>query len=175
MLSKSDIKQLKVQGKEVEKVRGQVKNFIDGFPYMQLNRAAILGDGIIRLSKDDIEKAVNFYNNTLGEFKIIKFIPASGAASRMFKDLFSFMNDYSGSVEDIRKLREDDDYASIKYFFDHIKKYAFYDDLEFVVKKDEMEIPQLISEHKFQVVLQYLLTEKGLNYGNLPKGLLKFS
>ena len=55
MLSKSDIKQLKVQEKDIEKVQGQIKNFIDGFPYMQLNRAAILGDGIIRLSKDDIE------------------------------------------------------------------------------------------------------------------------
>lgn len=118
--------------------------------------------------------AINFYDNTIGEYRVIKFVPASGAASRMFKDLFQFLNDYSSSDVDLRKFKEDDEYQAVRYFFDNLEKFAFYEDLSLALKMDELEISDLIESNKPQIVLEYLLTEKGLNYGNLPKGLIKF-
>jgi hypothetical protein len=174
MLSKTNIEQLKLQGKDIEKVQEQIRNYMDGFPFMQIKRPAKIGDGIIQLSEEDLKKAVDYYEDTLGEFMVIKFVPASGAASRMFKDLFSFMNDFSGSVEDIRKFKEDNAFKPVRYFFDNLENFAFYDDLRMIMKKNGLEIQELIMSNKPHIVLEYLLTEKGLNYGNLPKGLLKF-
>jgi len=174
MLSKSNIEKLESQGKDIKKVERQVENFIEGFPFMQVIRPAKIKDGIIQLSETDLKRAVEFYDDTLGEYKIVKFVPASGAASRMFKDLFSFMNDYKGSDEDIRKLEEDGLWSSIRKFFDNIEQFAFYEDLKTSLKKDDLDISVLVESGKQHIILQYLLTEKGLNYGNLPKGLLKF-
>jgi hypothetical protein len=174
MLSKSNIEQLKSQGKDVKKVEAQIENFVKGFPFMQVDRPAKIGDGIIQLTDKDLKRAVDFYDDTLGEYKIVKFVPASGAASRMFKDLFSFMNEYKGSAEDSKKLNEDGSWNSLRYFFNNIEKFAFYDDLKSCIKEGGLGITQLIESNKHHIVLQYLLTEKGLNYGNSPKGLLKF-
>jgi hypothetical protein len=174
MLSQSNIERLKSQGKDIEKVQSQIRNFIDGFPFMQINRPAKIGDGILRLSENDLRKAIDYYDDTIGEYRIIKFVPASGAASRMFKDLFTFMNDFSGTKEDIHKFIEGGEFESARYFFENIKKFAFYDDLARVIKNDGLDISNLMKSNKPHVILQYLLTEKGLNYGSLPKGLLKF-
>jgi hypothetical protein len=174
MLSKSNKEQLKSQGKDIKKIERQVENFIEGFPYMQVDRPAKIKDGIIQLSETALKRAVDFYDDTLGEYKILKFVPASGAASRMFKDLFSFMNEYTGSTEDNRKLNEEGSWNSIRNFFENIQQFAFYEDLKTSVLKDGLDLSELISSGKQHVVLQYLLTEKGLNYGNSPKGLLKF-
>ena len=174
MLSKSNIEQLELQGKDIKKVEEQVENFIAGFPFMEVDRPAKIKDGIIQLSETDLKRAVDFYDDTLGEYKIMKFVPASGAASRMFKDLFSFMNEYTGSAEDIKKLNEDGSWNSILNFFDNIEQFAFYEDLKTSLRKDNLDISELVEAGKHHIVLQYLLTEKGLNYGNLPKGLLKF-
>jgi hypothetical protein len=174
MLSKSNIEQLELQGKDIKKVEEQVENFIAGFPFMEVDRPAKIKDGIIQLSETDLKRAVDFYDDTLGEYKIMKFVPASGAASRMFKDLFSFMNEYTGSAEDIEKLNETGPWNSIRNFFDNIEKFAFYEDLKTSLMVDNFDISELMESGKNHIVLQYLLTEKGLNYGNLPKGLLKF-
>ena len=174
MLSKSNVEQLKSQGKDIKRVEGQIENFINGFPFMQVDRPAKIKDGIIQLTDTDLKRAVDFYDDTLGEYKIVKFVPASGAASRMFKDLFAFMNEYTGSAEDIKKLNEEGKWKSIRFFFDNIEQFAFYEDLKASLQKDDLDISELIESGKQHVVIGYLLTEKGLNYGNLPKGLLQF-
>jgi len=174
MLSKSTIEQLEKQGKEIEKVKAQIQNFIDGFPFMQINRPAKINDGILKLSEEDLEKAIRYYDNTLGEYKIIKFVPASGAASRMFKDLFSFIEKFTSSSEVSGHFMKSNEFDAVRYFFDNIKKFAFYEDLVLALKKDGLTISELIESNKPHILLEFLLTEKGLNYGNLPKGLLKF-
>ena len=174
MLSKSNLEQLESQGKDIKKVEGQIKNFIEGFPFMQVDRPAKIKDGIIQLTETDLKRAVDFYDDTLGEQRILKFVPASGAASRMFKDLFSFMNEYKGTPEDIKKLNEDGPWNSIRHFFGSIQEFAFYDDLKSCLEGDNLDISELIELNKQHIILQYFLTEKGLNYGNLPKGLLRF-
>ena len=96
---------------------------------------------------------------------IVKFVPASGAASRMFKNLFEFLDaDYNTPSTDFEKK-----------FFEQITHFAFYDDLNAAcIKNEDKDIPTLLAEQKHKNVVSNLLSEKGLNYGALPKGMLKF-
>ena len=97
--------------------------------------------------------------------QIVKFVPASGAASRMFKDLFEFLDaPYSVPTSGFEKK-----------FFGEIEKFAFYNDLDAMCLKNEGQpLAALLSEGKYKSIVENLLKPKGLNYGNLPKGLLKF-
>ena len=96
---------------------------------------------------------------------VVKFVPASGAASRMFKNLFEFLGaDYDEPQTDFEKT-----------FFGKIDKFAFYDDLNEACRKTAgKDIPALMAEGNYKAVVAALLETAGLNYGSLPKGLLKF-
>lgn len=174
MLDRKYIDQLTKQGKDIRKVEEQIQYFVKGFPYIKLDRPATVGDGIMQLSDKDLKKAIHFYENSQEDLRIIKFVPASGAASRMFKSLFSFMNSYTGTDEDYDRLKNDSEYESILQFFKEIQHFAFYEDLKEVLQNDGFHLEERILKRDYILVLEYLLTEKGLNYGNLPKGLLKF-
>jgi hypothetical protein len=174
MLDQRFIDQLVKQGKDIRKVEEQIQFFVKGFPYMKLDRPATVGDGIKRLSDKELTTAIHFYENSQEDLRIIKFVPASGAASRMFKSLFAFMNAYKGTEEDYGRLKNDPEYEPILKFFKEIQHFAFYKDLKGVLERDDFHLEERILKRDYNRVLEYLLTEKGLNYGNLPKGLLKF-
>jgi len=96
---------------------------------------------------------------------ILKFVPASGAASRMFKDLFEFLE--SDKNEPGNKFEEK--------FFGEIRKFAFYEELNAVcIKNEGKSIDELIAAKQNKSIVANLLSDKGLNYGALPKGLLRF-
>jgi len=152
------------QGMSPEKAKEQIDNFINGFPFLPIQEAAGIGNGIKDFSDEDLKKYRQLYSEKAPNKKIIKFIPASGAASRMFKDLFSF-------------LEGDGDIAKspfVQKFIDKIEKFAFYDDLDLSMKQAGQGIKEAIGEKNFQSIISHLLEDKGLGYGNLPKGLLKF-
>lgn len=96
---------------------------------------------------------------------VVKFVPASGAASRMFKNMFEFLGaDYNVPQTDFEKK-----------FFEKIEHFAFYDDLNAACLKTKgKDIPTLLNEGDYKAVVAALLESAGLNYGSLPKGLLKF-
>lgn len=103
------------------------------------------------------------YTNT--DKTVVKFVPASGAASRMFKNLFEFLSaDYDQPTTKFEQA-----------FFDGIKNFAFYDDLNVACQRiSGKDIPGLMEEGNYKAVVSALLETAGLNYGALPKGLLKF-
>ncbi len=115
MLSTRNTEKLVKQDKKLEDVNVQVQHFVDGFPYMKLVRSAVIDDGILKLSESDLKKANDIYNDTLLDSKAVKFVPASGAASRMFKDLFSFMDTSQAISWEV--LRNKPSFASILSFF----------------------------------------------------------
>jgi len=174
MLDQKYIDQLSKQGKNIRKVEEQIRFFIKGFPYMKLDRPATVGDGIRQLSDKDLKRAIHFYENSQEDLRIIKFVPASGAASRMFKSLFAFMNSYKGTEKDYERLKSDSEYEPVLNFFKSIQNFAFYEDLKHILERDDYHLEERLLKRDYHRVLEYLLTEKGLNYGNLPKGLLKF-
>ena len=100
--------------------------------------------------------------------------PASGAASRMFKHLFQFQESYSGSDADYETFVNDPDQRDVFTFFKSINEFAFYDDLAETHQKQGMGLNEAILQRKYKEVLNSLLNKDGMDYGSLPKGLLKF-
>lgn len=174
MFSEKDLEQIKAKGISQAKLAEQIKNFEEGFPFMELQKAATIGDGILKFEENEIDEYIKMYEEEMPNHQIYKFVPASGAASRMFKSLFSFMEKYDGSAEAIQEFESDTSFGSVFNFFKNIKQFAFYESLRIVISKNGANLDDLIANKKYGEVLRFLLTSAGLNYGGLPKGLLEF-
>ncbi len=174
MFSDPDLAFLRQRGTDREVAEQQVQNFKDGFPTLKLVKAATINDGILRLDDSLTDVFVNKYETESASKRVVKFVPASGAASRMFKALFAFAQSYSGSDEDYQKLVNDAEQQPIFEFFKRIQDFAFYDDLNQAQSQRGLGLSESVLQRKYAEVLNTLLQDDGLNYGNLPKGLLKF-
>ncbi len=174
MLNEKDIRQIEEKGINRQRIDQQIKNFRNGFPSARLTAAATPDNGIRVFDAHDVEQLASYWDQHSSERRLLKFVPASGAATRMFKHLFEFAESYSGSDEDIAKLQNQKGTDSTWHFLQNIHKYAFARDLEEALSKDGFDLDALLKQKKYDVVVQYLLDDKGLGYANLPKGLLKF-
>ncbi|WP_420317211.1 DUF4301 family protein [Ekhidna sp.] len=170
-LSAEDIKLINQRGQNIEEIENQFIRFQTGFPNTKLDTAAIVSSGILRLSKDQIELYQTKYEQA--KVGVMKFVPASGAASRMFKALYAFLDKYDGTTQSFESISRED--KKIGKFFSDLDEFAFYDDLNETLQKSiGISIHEAISSNKHNEIVKHLLSEIGLNYGNLPKGLLKF-
>lgn len=166
MLSQQDLNQLAAKGISEEKLNSQLEEFKTGFPFLKLEAAASVGKGIIAPTEADVKQ----YEEAWEQYKaqghsIVKFVPASGAASRMFKDMFAFADaDYDVPTTDFEKK-----------YFDNIEKFAFYDALDDACRKNlGAGVTELIANGRYKDVARNMLNADGLNYGQLPKGMLLF-
>ena len=128
----------------------QLKNFREGFPFLPVTRAASCGDGIRVLDAAGIEQAAARYDRAKESLRVVKFVPASGAATRMFKDLFEF-------------VREGRRTAGIDTLLENIEKFAFWPELRTIVGDDADELRTVEN-----------IVAEGLRYGETPKGLVSF-
>lgn len=174
MFTKDDLKQLQSRGSDLKVVEAQLDNFRRGFPFMNLDRPAIVGDGIKAFNQRDAKKLSYYYDSNSKRYEVLKFVPASGAASRMFKHLFEFVESYSGTKDDIEKLKTSPKLALVKDFVVNIRNFAFYDELCKVLRKEGFDMTECLNENDLKTIINFLLTPAGLNYANLPKGLLLF-
>ena len=174
MFSKKNLKQIQSKGIEIETINQQINNFKKGFPYANLVKPATPGDGILTFSKDTIEKIIKFYEHNSKNIRVIKFVPASGAASRMFKTLFSSLENNNDYDEKLKKFYSDKSFNSVYNFINKIKDFAFYNDLKAVLLDAGINIEEKLANKEYDVIFDYVLNEKGLDYGKLPKGLLLF-
>ncbi|MDD3320731.1 MAG: DUF4301 family protein [Paludibacter sp.] len=166
MLTKKDEIVLEKRGISAQQIDDQLKSFENEFPYLKIKSAAEVGRGIVKLDENEVQSVLRDWESYLQtDASILKFVPASGAASRMFKDLFEFLDGESEEPENAFMMR----------FFSEIQNFAFYSDLnEVCLKNDHLYIPELIKNKRNKAIVANLLLDKGLNYGSLPKGLLKF-
>jgi len=172
MFNSRDIKQFKEKGISKNKVNEQINLFKKGIPYVNLVKAARIKDGIKSLNDELLNYYSGKYESTGNQVKI-KFIPASGAASRMFKALYEFNSTYLKSDYDYKILKSDA-YKQVRIFFENIQKFAFYNELKTRLADKNENIEQLTRKNNYKVILNVLLNARELNYGELPKGLLKF-
>ena len=166
MLSERDLKQIADKGISEKQIENQLNEFKTGFPFLRLEAAASVEHGIVATTEESrakFEKSWEQYK-AAGK-KVVKFVPASGAASRMFKDMFAFVDaEYDKPTTDFEKK-----------YFDNIEKFAFYGELNDVCLKNEgKDIPTLLAEGNYKAVAAEMLKAEGLNYGQLPKGMLLF-
>jgi len=156
-----------------ETIHTQIGNFRKGFPFSDLVKPATPGDGIEVLTDAETASLVTYYEQDIKEKKIIKFVPASGAASRMFKVLFEFM-ELSDANDQLSRFENDKGFNSPWNFISCINKFAFYDDLKAVISAKALQLEEEVEKKRHHTVIDFLVSDKGLDYGNLPKGLLKF-
>ena len=166
MFDEKDLEQFKKKGTTADKVKAQLELIKNGFPFLELDAAASIGNGIISVDESQCDKFIKTWDTYCSSDHVItKFVPASGAASRMFKDLFAFLD---GKLDIPATPFE-------KNFFANIEKFAFYKELdEACLKNNGKSIKQLMADDQYKAVVANLLGAGGLNYGALPKGLLKF-
>ena len=150
MFSREDLQQIESHGLTLSQVEQQIENFRQGFPYLKIVRAASAGDGVQVLSEEEVASAVERYEKLSEELRVVKFVPASGAATRMFKELFEYIN-------------EDKRTAGIDKLLDNIEKFAFWPELSEYVMPDSPD-EEIVEE----------IVVGGLGYGSKPKGLVTF-
>ena len=127
-----------------------------------IDRPARPGDGVLQLTESELDRFEEAYSRLIEGLDLCKFVPASGAASRMFRDLLSFLN--QPNAEDFQ----------VREFFSNLHKCAFYQRMCRIVEESGSSISSMIEEHKYRALLNILLTTAGMNYQALPKALLKF-
>jgi len=152
------------QGMNPEIVKQQISHFENGFPFLKIVAPATPGNGITVLSEKELAHFKNTYPEKASQIEVVKFVPASGAASRMFKDLFAFLE----GDGDLSKS------AFVQKLMNNIEKFAFYDDLNELLKYQGSSINLKLDSKDYKGILAALLDNDGLGYGSLPKGLLRF-
>ncbi len=150
MFTNPDLEQIKAHSIDPQSVEQQIKHFEEGFPSLPVLRAASVGDGILRLSDEGLDTAEQSYQARLDSLKVVKFVPASGAATRMFKELFEFVGEGKRT-------------AGIDKLLDNIEHFAFYPELK-----------ALLPEGADDKAIVSAIIGEGLGYGSKPKGLVTF-
>ena len=150
MFTEKDLRQIEAHGLTREAVERQLENFRRGFPYLKVVRAASPGGGVLTLDAAAAEAAAKRYDDAAEGLRIVKFVPASGAATRMFKELFEFVNDGKRG-------------KGIDTLLEHIEEFAFWPELKKVLPEGADE----------RAVVDAIVNE-GLEYGRKPKGLVTF-
>lgn len=166
MLTQKDRELLDIKQISEEVMNRQLAQLRSGFPFLKLDSAAAPGNGIVVADEARQAACLQSWDKYLETgHKVMKFVPASGAASRMFKNLFEFLD---GEAD----VPETD---FMKTFFAQIDRFAFYDALTDACMVNEGKtIEDLMEEGEYKTVVDCLLGDHGLGYGRLPKGLLQF-
>ena len=166
MLTPEDIKEIASKGISEETFEEQLNRFKTGFPYLKIKAVATVGNGIMRLEGEEEQSCQQAWDKFLTDGGTVeKFVPASGAASRMFKNLFEFV---SAGVEEPTT-------DFMKSFFAGIENFAFYKARDAACTKVYGEgVKALVADGKPVEVVKCLITGEGMNYGAMPKGLLQF-
>ena len=150
MFDEKDLQQIREHGLTPEQAETQLENFRRGFPFLNVVRAASPGDGVLVLDGAEVDAAVARYDAAVAGLRVVKFVPASGAATRMFKELFEFVNEGKRG-------------KGIDVLLENIERFAFWPELRAVLPPeadDRATVDAIVNE--------------GLNYGHKPKGLVTF-
>lgn len=156
-MNAQDQEQLKSKGISAQQVEKQLSQFKSGFPYADIVRPATCGDGIARIDDAEAARLQSAYDAELaGGLDVLKFIPASGAATRMFKNMYEYKN------ADAQKQAQMDGEKPYKEFFERLGDFAFGSE---ITRRNPAGHAQ---------VIDLMLDAEGLGYGQKPKGVILF-
>lgn len=161
--SVEDRKTIALQGLTIKEVDRQLALFRRGVPSVRLNRPCVAGDGIVIIPVSERPSLLAAYEEARRTHRLMKFVPASGAASRMFREWYCCL-DAGGFADE----------AARKAFAGDLKRYPFFPDLRATIAARGEDLESMIGKGEEAAVVKSVLMEEGLNYGFLPKALLKF-
>ena len=165
MFTAEDKKVIDHLGISENAIEKQLSQFRKGFPPLAIVKNVSEGDGIHKIKDNDQQELMKLYEEACQGLDVQKFVPASGAASRMFKALYAFLSDDNAVPAD---------HPDVAEFMDGLENFAFYEDLSKAAASHGKNLDELKAKGEYHTILHYLLDEDGLNYGFLPKGLIKF-
>jgi len=175
--TEQDLKQIESHGLTLAEVKNQLDLFNSPRPFLKLTGHCTVGDGIRTFDRQRRGALAALYEKERPGRRCLKFVPASGAASRMFKVLLRYYH-RGGEITRPAVSREASagsrDAEQFLVFADGLKNFAFYRDLEPVLADNGLSVDSLLEQGRFRDILRFLLTDEGLDYADLPKGLLKF-
>lgn len=174
MFLDKDIKQIKSKGITIDEVNAQLSRLKNGMTFSDLVAAATIGKGIESYNENEVKEFIDLYEAKQKELSIVKFVPASGAATRMFKFLFQFLKNFNPSKESVKVYSESNNDALIALFFNELENFPFYKEVISKIKKENSDFDSLSEDDKYLQFVKTMLDAKGLNYSFLPKGLLPF-
>lgn len=172
--SKEDLQQIEKKGLTPEKVQQQLEIFKRGNKAVNIKAAATVGAGIQLLTDHHQKEYSAFYDENKTNLDIIKFVPASGAATRMFKDLHEFLKKFDPQKNSIQAYLEKKDNKKLTLFFSEIENLPFYSEAVNHARKDHPGFDDLSPDAKKYELVQTILFSPGLNLSNYPKGLVPF-
>lgn len=175
--TQQDLKQIEDHGLTLPEVKRQLDLFNGPRPFLKLTGPCTVGDGIRTLDRERMEALSALYEREGPGRRCVKFVPASGAASRMFKVLLRYYHQ-DGEIT-MRAVSEEasagsKDAEQFLAFAQGLKNFAFFRDLESILADNGLSVDSLLEQGRFRDILRFLLTDEGLDYASLPKGLLKF-
>ncbi len=169
IFTEADQEFLAEKGIRPQEAYAQIETFREGIPPVELSKAAVIGDGIERLNPDEQQWLRKHYRAHAEGLQTVKFTPASGAASRMFKALFAFLEQFKPGEDSLEAFLAEGKHKAIRNFYEGIEKFPFYG----LVRSRIQATPENPGAFLYAFV-EELLSETGLNYGFYPKGLLPF-
>lgn len=174
MFTEIDLKQIESKGIDLPVIAKQIDHFKHGFPFISLARPATSGDGIFSFGKKDLSYYTNYFTTHLKDLRIMKFVPASGAATRMFKHLFEFRDSFNRDPFQREAFFKENDFNTVSYLIAHLPEIAFFNALQDFLTKRGLTTNSLVDSWRLDLLINSILEEPGLNYANLPKGLILF-
>lgn len=173
-LSSLDFVQIYQHGIPVENIKRQLAIFKNGIPKMQLISAATFNKGIVKFSEKEFSEKAAFFDQEKSKFKLLKFVPASGAASRMFKFLSVFLSDFKIGEETINAYVNRKKDTDLAVFIVGMNKFAFFKTIDEQLKKVYPGFDSLDRDYKNYYFIKMLLDPQYFDFANKPKGILPF-
>ncbi len=174
MFSKKDIKFLSSKAIDPQRLEEQVETIKAGKKFVKTVRAATIEDGIQRATQEIINQYVDLFEAEGQKLRLAKFVPASGAATRMFKRLIQLRDSYKGSSDEFIKVSADKDFYGLRNTFDNIEKFAFYPELFKGFFRRGQSMDKIMRKNEYDKVAKNILNPRGLNYAEMPKALILF-
>lgn len=179
IFSKPDQEQIKARGQTTELVFSQLNKFEQGHRLITLNRPATLQDGIFSVTKEQSRDLTKMFELAAQQGRVSSFIPASGAATRMFKGLLSILHrTEKPSLALLIQSAEggDTDAQEFLTWWKGIELGLFPFHTELIKKLAErgLNLTSLITTQTYLPVLECLLTKQGFNFSELPKAFIPF-
>lgn len=162
-----------IENKITPSIEKQLETFRKGIPFVKISRPAAIGAGIKKYSEKEQQDYAKFYDQNKEDFEVVRFVPASGAATRMFKFLHRFLQKYhpDKNIDDFLSKEKN---ALLNKFFEFREKFAFHNLIMERLTSKNPNFQNLPKGNRYYAYVQEMLTDEGLNFSNTPKGLIPF-
>ena len=172
--SEKDISQILNKGITPEKVEQQIEIFKRGNVFVNIREAATVKNGILAISEEEQEELIRVFESRRDQVDILKFVPASGAATRMFKAFYQLLDEFDAENESLEEYIDRKNDRSLERFFGRIKDLPFYEEVIKRASEANFNFNELPEDRQHYLFVKYMLEEDGLNLGDQPKGLVPF-